>query len=25
MGKLEAIALGEAAAVEMPEEGYGGL
>lgn len=25
MGKLEAIALSEAAAVEMPEEGYGGL
>jgi alkylation response protein AidB-like acyl-CoA dehydrogenase len=25
LGKLEAIALGEAAAVEMPEEGYGGL
>jgi len=25
MGRLEAIALGEPAAVEMPEEGYGGL
>jgi hypothetical protein len=25
MGKLEAIALSEAAAVEIPEEGYGGL